>query len=84
MNYEQFIKMLSSLTSTEQILITLFNYFKNSVSYNYDELQVVKYQRYENEYLRQISDLITKNKNEKSNEFKEYLMKLLDEAFLKI
>ena len=27
MNYEQFIKMLSSLTSTEQILITLFNYF---------------------------------------------------------
>lgn len=84
MNYEQFIKMLSSLTSTEQILITLFNYFKNNVSYNYDELQVVKYQRYENEYLRQISNLITKKKNEKSDEFKEYLIKLLDDAFLKI
>lgn len=84
MNYEQFIKTLSSLSSTKEVLVALFNYFKDYVSYNYDELQVVKYQRYENEYLRAVSDLIAKNKDNKSAEFASYLMKCLNEAFLKV
>ncbi len=84
MNYEQFIKILSNLTSTEEVLMVLFNYFKNNVSYNYDELQVVKYQRGEHDDLRSIIYLITQNKNDKSDEFKNHLIKLLDNAFLKI
>jgi len=84
MNYEQFIKTLSSLSSTKEVLVALFNYFKDYVSYNYDELQVVKYQRYKNEHLRAVSDLIAKNKDNKSAEFASYLMKCLDEAFLKV
>lgn len=84
MNYEQFITMLSNLSSTEDVLVAIYDYFKENVTYNYDELQVVKYQRYENEYLKNISDLIAQNKNERSLEFKKQLMDLFDEAFYKI
>ena len=84
MDYEQFIQMLKMLDNTEQILITLFNYFKDNVEYNYDELQVVKYIRYEEGPLREVYDLIAKNEKEKSQEFKEYLIKRLDDAFLQV
>lgn len=82
--YNNFIATFKSMNSTEEILYAIFNYFKINVSYNYDELQVVKYQRSENESLLAIKDLISQNRANNSIEFKERIIQLLDEAFIKI
>lgn len=84
MNYDVFISKLRDQSSTDLVLNNLFSYFRDNVSYNYDELQVVKYQRYENGGLKSISDFIQQNKDERSESFKNYLIKLLDVAFLEI
>ncbi len=84
MNYAQFIQNLGSLSSTEEVLVTLFNYFKDNVSYNYDELQVVKYRQNKSKELYVIHDLVDSGNYEKTPEFKEKLIKLLDVAFLKL
>lgn len=84
LNYDQFIQMLHSLNSTDEILLAIFEYFKKYVSYNYDELQVVKFQRGESELFENIRELLFQNKTNSTEEFKGNLLKLLDEAFLKI
>lgn len=84
MNYDRFIEMLRNLNSTEEVLITLYNYFKNNVKYNYDQLQTVKYQNGRFGKFKRIYELLEENPNEKSDEFKENLIKMLDEVFLEI
>lgn len=82
--YDSFIKTLRSMDDTVDILFAIFNYFKVNVSYNYDELQVVKFQRAEDDRLLAIRDLSFQNRTNNSSEFKEKLMQLLDEAFMNI
>ena len=82
MRYFEFIKTLKNLSSTEEVLIYIFNYFKNYVSYNYDELQVVKFNRYyEQPLLNKVVDYINANKENTSTEFKEKIIEMLDDAF---
>jgi len=80
--YDSFIKTLRSIDNTMDILFAIFNYFKINVSYNYDELQVVKFQRAEDERFLAIRDLSFQNRTNNSPDFKEKLMQLLDEAFM--
>lgn len=38
MTYDKFIQLLKGLNSTDEVLVAIYNYFKNNVSYNYDQL----------------------------------------------
>ena len=61
---DQFIEMLQNIGNTEDVLVAIYEYFKDSVKYNYDELQVVKFDRaYEHKQLEAIKDLLFENKN---------------------
>lgn len=84
MNYDSFISELKSLDDTEKVLLALFNYFKDNVSYNYDELQVVKFQRGEYKSLLDIRDFSLENKENNSLELKNEIIDRLDKAFLEI
>lgn len=81
MNYTIFIGMLSHLRTTENVLLFIYEYFKNNVTYNYDQLQVVKYNRQEEPLLVNIRNYI---KDNKVNKTKEKIMQMLDDAFTKI
>lgn len=82
---DQFMEMLQNLGNTEDVLVAIYEYFRDFVKYNYDELQVVKFNRsYETEQLETIKDLLFENKMNTSEAFKEMLLRRLDEAFLAI
>ena len=83
MKYDDFIDFLRSQNTTEEVLLQIYNYFKNNVSYNYDQLQVVKYKNRDGE-LNSIYELIEDNKDNKSEEFKNRIINSLDEVFMKL
>ncbi len=83
MKYEDFLNFLRNQKTTEEVLLQIYNYFRNNVSYNYDQLQVVKYNNRDGE-LNSIHELIENNKDNKSEEFKNKLINSLDEVFMKL
>ena len=84
MEYSRFIEILKSLNSTEEILLYIFAYFKEDVSYNYDQLQVVKYNNQDEPSLIKIREFIQSNKGCETEKFKKNLIKMFDEAFISI
>ena len=84
MEFKRFMEELKKLTSTEEVLLFIYAYFKKSVSYNYDQLQIVKYNNYEEPLLINIKEFIQSNKDNGTEEFKEKLIKMFDEAFISI
>ncbi|MDE5539082.1 MAG: transglutaminase domain-containing protein, partial [Bacilli bacterium] len=79
-----FINDLQNMGSTEEVLMTIFNYFKTSVKYDYDELQVVKFLNNDSKKLQNLFDYVYQNRNEDSIMLKELIIKLLDEAFMEL
>ena len=84
MDYNKFIETLKNLNSTEEILLFIYEYFRKNVTYNYDQLQVVKYNNHDEPLLINIREFIHSNKGSKTEEFKEKLIKMFDEAFMRI
>ena len=84
MNYEDFLNYLKQFDTTKEILEKLYIYFANHVTYNYDQLQVVKLLRGEEPQLRSIQEFLYNNQGVATPEFKEELIKKLDEAFMEL
>ena len=82
MSYEDFIEYLKQFDTTEEILEKLYIYFSTHVTYNYDQLQVVKFMRGEEPQLRVVQDFLYNNQGVATPEFKEELIKRFDEAFM--
>lgn len=83
-DFVSLISDLQNMDSTKEVLMTIFNYFKLRVLYDYDELQVVKFLRKDSKKLQDISDYLYQNKDLDSLMFKEMLIRLLDEAFMEL
>lgn len=97
MNYENFIEYLKTLESTEEIVIRIYNYFRDNVKYNYDILQwhkIFSAHNYNFEKLinlkenyKTIYSYAESNFEKMINELdidkeKEYAIKVLDEFFM--
>lgn len=99
MNYEKFIEFLKQMDNTEEILIVLYNYFKENVQYNYDLLQWHKifsahhynYEKIINlrEHYKPLYSFNEENfydmiKEINFEEEKEKAIKVLDEVFIEL
>ena len=83
-NYQEFIEYLKYLNDTEKILYAIYEYFRDYVSYNYDQLQVIKLERAyaDDDSLAKIKRYaLTLEPTEFS---KQELLQLLDEEFMKL
>lgn len=98
-NYENFIEYLKNLYDTEEVLIALYNYFKDNVKYDYDLLQYYRIIRARKEGYEKIYKIIENypsmnsynevNFDEKIKEInleeeKENVIKILNDAFLEL
>ncbi len=79
-----FIEYLKGLDTTQEVVYALFNYFKDNVTYIYDDLQAAKYSVYLEKFdkVNKMKSLISKNGVSVCS--KEELVKLLDEVFMEI
>lgn len=75
-NYNEFINSLKSKNSTYEVLLELYAYFAKYVSYNYDELDMVKIKRlFRSEPLK---SFLENNKGNTSLEFKNQIIDIIN------
>ena len=84
MNYNRFMELLKHFNTTEEVLVCLYDFFINYVTYNYDQLQVVKYKRQEEPALVTINDYINNNNINCNESLRSIIIQLLDDAFMEI
>lgn len=80
-NYQEFIEYLKYLNDTERILYAIYEYFRDYVSYNYDQLQAGKLDNGDGKLDEIKQYALTLEPNESS---KQELLQLLDEEFMRV
>lgn len=75
-NYNEFVDFLNSLNNVEEKLYYIYQYFRNYVSYDYDNLQLVKIMRGDVKKLADIRDFA--NETSRTSFNKRRILEMLD------